>query len=417
MDTATVVRHRKQVFWESYLLDRFSSSILGRPFAVEDEAIDVAPDSSSGEVFNHLLQMGRITSDMHNAIYHPTFRTEPPHTSSSFGKIKDPAGLPSSMNALFYLRKFHSQLRNWSLEAPTFEAPTCVYEKAEFSEMILQESRLSLFRAVIHELPESQLEIKRRLSVLCHVAAQRILECFSSIKGNNLLSHNRSLARLILISGLMIISTAKMQDGDCSRKEQGQSHSEIDVDFWLDDIASVSSTYSPDPTTSFAALDTCEESLTWLASSMPEVSTYARLFRRLRSTMGTTLLPPPAHESEETNVALSHERLTASVHATEMSQHYQSDGRCSDGQADLALWGRSAPTMAHSATTSAISGQAALESTLNIHTFGDLGCELSEDGALWSLSNEPWMEGIEGDLSGLIWDTTMPWQWSPSTNM
>lgn len=152
-----VAQRYRHVFWEGYLLDRFSSSILGRPFAVKDEAISVdVPSGSSDKVFQLFLRIGRITSHMHNSMYHPRLQNNTTYTDPRPDETSELDKLGPS-DALSHLRVFHAQLQRWNLEAPVHESPTCVYEKAGYFEMVFQESRLWLFRAVIHELPEVQL--------------------------------------------------------------------------------------------------------------------------------------------------------------------------------------------------------------------------------------------------------------------
>ncbi|KAH7085973.1 hypothetical protein BKA63DRAFT_598553 [Paraphoma chrysanthemicola] len=417
---APMVAHQcRLVFWESYLLDRFSSSILGRPFAVEDEAIDVeVPGSSFGKAFDHLLHIGRITSQMHISILHPTFRNKNPYTGSTPDKTPDIAEFPGSMNALSHLRRFHSHLQRWKLETPTYELPRCVYETTEFFEMTFQESRLCLFRAVLHELPEDQLEIKLRLSHLCHQAAQNILACFSSIKDTNLLAHDRSMARLILISGLMIISSIKMQSLHGSKQNEVQSHSDIDVNFWLKDIALDSAGDLQDPITCSRALESCAKNLSCFASSIPEVSAYAQLFERLRSEAETILRLHPARQREMiSQTLLLEDGSIAAVAAAEASQHHQNDWSHSFTRADGTLHDLDPSMFAQFTTTSTNPGPVMLEQTLGADTTRNLGGEVIEGESLWSFPNGPWMEGIDGDISGMIWDTAVPWQWSPFTNM
>jgi hypothetical protein len=362
---------------------------------VEDTAIDVdVPSSHFGEVFNHMLRIGGITSNMHISIYHPTVQNQAPHTDSSVDKSSDLHGSLGSMNALSRLRKFHSQLQTWRLEAPTYDPSACVYETAQFFDMTFQESRLWLFRAVIYALPEGQLKLRHHLSLLCYQAAQGILVSFSRIRGNNLLSCNRSLARLILISGLMIVSTIKMQASQGTKDSGAKSYSNIDVDFWLKDVGLDEAAYEPDLTACFAALDLCARNLSWFALSMPEVESYIQLFERLRAEAEIIRRTDPGHEREEINQTLS-------------DGFVRHDG-------PLQELGPSTP--AQFVLSSAVSEETLLEQTLEVDTRNN-GCEVIGGDTLLSFSNEPWMEGIDGDISGLIWDTTMPWQWSPFTNI
>jgi hypothetical protein len=404
------------VFWESYLLDRFSSSILGRPFAVEDEAISVnVPTSSVGKVFSHLLLIGRITSHMHNSMYHPTFQNKTLHTGFSFDKTSSLTGHTGPTNALLHLRVFHSRLQRWKIEAPVHESPTCVYETAGYFEMTFHEARLLLFRAVIHELPEGQLEIRRRLSWLCNQAAQKILVSFGKIKGYNLLSYKRSLARLILISGLMVVSTIKMRPLHASTRHEGQSHSDIDVEFWLKDIALDSTTYLPDPVTCSTALKSCEQNLFYFASSIPEVLAYAQLFRKLRSEAETILGPHPAYEAEGGGLALSEGRPTAVIAPLETYERIQNEWQHGFIRPDATSQHPDLSVSAQFATNT-ILDTTILNQTLEADSARDFGFGIIDGDSLWTSPNEPWMEGIDGDISGMIWDTAMPWHWSPFTN-
>lgn len=389
--------------------------MLGRPYAIDDAVIDIdVPDQLSASPFSRLVCMGRITSEMHVAIFYP----EPERTGSS-----NHTKHVNSSELLSNLRSYHGKLRSWRLHAPVFERQTCVYEAEEFFEMTFQESRLWLFRAAINNLPVGLVSVRDKILLLCLQAAQQIVRCFNILWQRNLAICSRSSIRLILISGLVTVSVFKMQILQQPRPCEADHVSGVDIDFWLEDLGLDSSARSPTASAFRETIETAREILSGLAMQMPDVVAYARFFEILEGEVEKfhqSTSDPAARVTEGTNGNLTRTNETAldpvilvPVPVSSQAYHQPSD-LVAQQNGDMTQSGLSAHEQ------QSIGGTALDDLFSNMYQ-GDYmfnnndGVLLGSD-AFWSFPHAPWMEEIDGDISGFIWDTAMPWQGSPFAN-
>jgi len=336
--------------------------MLGRPFAIDDSVIDVdLPSETSEPVFNHLARLGHITSTMHVSIYH-----------------QDTAAQNAPNNTdIMALRNFHTQLTLWRLEAPTFDSFTCFYETHEFFELTYQESRLWLFRAAINKLPVGSSNMRDKLLSLCLQAAQRIIACFNTLWRNNLATYSRAFTRLILVSGLITVSVIKMQICTQTTQPKEPSGSDVDIDCWLGDLGLDSSTSAPTLSACRETIDTAGKILVWLAAQMPDVSAYAQIFDTLKREV--EMLGPDMGTNQ-----------ARYLYPNQLAQSNGPFGGSTFGPDD--------------------------QQTIDDPTVDDLlmdSGDLLGNDTFWSFTEAPWMEEIDDNISGFIWDTIMPWQGSP----
>ncbi|PSN74840.1 hypothetical protein BS50DRAFT_540411 [Corynespora cassiicola Philippines] len=351
-----------RVFWESYLLDRFASSMLGRPFTIDDSLIDVElPNEPSESVFNHLVRLGRITSTIHASAY------------CQFPRAPNSLDNPDIM----MLRNFHAQLKAWRHQAPVFEASHCFYSTQEFFELTYQEARLWLFRVAINHLPARSSNMRDKLLLLCLQAAQRIIECFNILWQTNLATYSRAFMRLILVSGLITVSVIKIQMHTGRNHPKEHSDSDVGIDTWLEDIGL-------DTSTCFPALSACRDTLekagkilSWLAIQMPDVSAYAQIFETLNGEVDTLSSNTWARSAQPSSPL-------ESAQLSELTEDPIS-----------VLGNQQIPGISH--------GDGLLP---------DVDGLLGND-TFWSFTDAAWMGEIEDNISGFIWDTMMPWQGSP----
>lgn len=397
------------------MLDRFSSTTLGRPFAIDDAVINVdVPNETSGCTFSHLARMSRISSDMHVQIYYPSNRSLDSLNDTNRVPTIDLAKSVDSRNILSNLRKFHAQLQSWKLQTPTFEQPTCIFDAPEFFDLNFHESRLWLFRAAINKLPVGVSDVRDKLLLLCLQAAQRIIKCFSILWQNDLATCSRSSTRLILISGLITVSVIKMQVSQPSRRREEQQTSDVDIDFWLEDLGLDSYSRSPTISSCRETLEIAAKLLSGLAGQMPDVLAYAQFFELLKRetealdqsvgnsgpasrqitaggnvTTGDVLLNP-------TTMPIGPEYHTQHQYANALAQH--NVGLDTIQSSDLHRVGVGGTTL----------DGLLLDMFQGEHISNGNHGELLGN-SYWSFPHAPWMEEIDGDISGFIWDTAMPW--------
>lgn len=381
--------------------------MLGRPYAIDDAVIDIeVPSHFSPEPFSHLIRMGRITSEMHVAVFYPE-----PEREESWNQAKS-GNLSSLMSTL---RSFHDRLKLWRLQVPVFEHQTCAYETPEFFEMTFQESRLWLFRAAINNLPAGSTVFRDKLLLLCLQAAQQVIKCFNNLWLRGLATCSRSSTRLILISGLVTISIFKMQIIQRPRCSEEDDVSVVDIDFWLEDLGLDSPSRYPTNPAFRETIGTARRILSGLAVQMPDVVAYAHFFEILEGEVetfhqGTSSSNRGAREvanddsSRNDGTVLDPEMMVSVLSAPHPQQYSSQAVVQQNGDLNQLNMGL---------------GGTALDNLLSNMYQGD---QLSNnnDGVLlgndpfWSFPHAPWMEEIDGDISGFIWDTAMPWQGSPA---
>jgi hypothetical protein len=389
--------------------------MLGRPYAIADAVIDIGvPTKLSGDPFSHLVRIGRITSDMHVSISYPEAKRV---------DLMDDAKNIDLSNLLSALRNFHRKLRLWRLQVPVFEHQTCVYETPEFFELTFQESRLWLFRAAINNLPTGFSCVRDKLLLLCLNAARQVIGCFNTLWQRDLAICSRSSTRLILISGLITVSVFKLQMSQRSRRREDDDVSDVDINFWLEDLGLDSFARLPTVSAFRETIETAGRILSGLAIQMPDVVAYAQFFEILEGEVakfhqGTSSAGRGAREVAADNLtptngtALDPTEMVSAPESSQPQQYYSHEPAQQNGDLGVLSLGLH--------EQQAIGGTA-LDNLLSNMYQGDHISD-NNDGvlvgndALWSFPHAPWMEEIDGDISGFIWDAVMPWQGSPFAN-
>ncbi|KAM0325174.1 hypothetical protein ACHAQA_007713 [Verticillium albo-atrum] len=436
-ETKQVQRARK-VFWESYLLDRFSSSTLGRPFAIADAAIStefpteaprfefdhseqpsgMGPASSRSEtaIFIWLIQLGQITSGIHYSMHqrNPSQKDSPPFFSgiSQGNPLLDRA--IGTSDIFSQLRHFHGQLQDWRRAAPSFEPPTCLFETQQYFELTYQERRMWLIRAAIDKLPGKVSSPPESLTRPCLQAACSIINCFHELKRRKLVTFTRAFTHLIFVASLVVVSVMNLQMHNAGHREDW-TLSEVDVDHWLTGLDDG----SPQLTSQEAweTLSTAGDILAWFAEQMPDVAVYTRFFealkheverlrarRRRHGARGTAQLtssapepPPISGPSLEDQQRISYERAGRDMPSSVPSHVCQPPLSMDPGAIDP--FDLSPYTMQ--------SG------------YGDIvsGDTLALQDSYWPFPSVLGMEGIDSGISGYIWDMMPPWEGSPSASL
>ncbi|KAF2020463.1 hypothetical protein BU24DRAFT_487082 [Aaosphaeria arxii CBS 175.79] len=420
----------QRIFWETYLLDRFSSSILGRPFAIDDSAIetpipadeqcDMAGRSGPRlRVFIHLIRLGQITSRMHHPIYYRSRKARESESvleifTSSSSRAADPRDLLSR------LRTFSAQLKQWRESAPTVTLPSYIYESAEFFEISFQEARLWLLRAVVDELPAQVSSIREQLLTMSLQSARQIIECFGNLWENGILTYNRTYSRLILISGLVLVSVLKFQATN-RQTHVADNASEVDVLYWLTDIDPGSEHTFPSLTEFSQTLETAERLLVWLATNIPDISVYARFFRAVRAeVMKLDIFGVDNNRVPESRQSTTHgtsSRQTqdstwnSATHRYNNAQNSSLDGACTqtDGSEPLRYDDGPGQELPNPFGENIFSQVQHNGDGIPLEGFSNIND--------WSFLQTLWMDEIEGGISGSIWDTIIPWETSPGASL
>lgn len=220
-------QHQRRIFWECYISDRYSSGVLGRPFAIPENDISVdlpidaadetitdamltgpalsdVPLSADGgptelSVFVFCIRLRRITSRIHSAFY--SGRGLSPVDGDAI-----PSSQVSSGHVYVLLYQFLGELEVWRRGAPTFHEPRSLYERNEWYDFLLEKDKLLLVRGAIHTAPRRhQDQPPEDLLVRCLGCATRIIELYDSMARNRYITWTRGYFQVIFAAGLSII--------------------------------------------------------------------------------------------------------------------------------------------------------------------------------------------------------------------
>jgi hypothetical protein len=174
-------QHNQRIFWECYQLDRYSSTTLGRPFAIADHDIKVDLPSSAGldtpgssisattfatspdlSVFIYSVQLRQITSRIRSKLLAMSSNSHDHHRSfMATGQI------------YASLHKFLAELDHWRASAPRYEHPTCLYESQEWYDFLLEKDKLFLMRGGVNILFKSRRGVSQDIMRLWARCAKR----------------------------------------------------------------------------------------------------------------------------------------------------------------------------------------------------------------------------------------------------
>ena len=222
-------QHQRRIFWECYVHDRYSSGILGRPFALleseigmplpidaDDETIitsgtnvlDTVPTVTAvhpSEVSINLfcIKLRRLSSRVHTAFY--TSRKSP--SSSTADGTRTPA-FRSIGNVYSSFSQFDSELHAIRASAPVFSGPRCLYERSEWHDFMYEKDRLLLARGAMHNLPARQFSgasILKEILRACYMSATRTIELYANLRSKDAITWTRSYFQVIFTAGLTVI--------------------------------------------------------------------------------------------------------------------------------------------------------------------------------------------------------------------
>ncbi|KAF4333019.1 pyrimidine pathway regulatory 1 [Fusarium beomiforme] len=385
---AELLGQSQRVFWEAYLLDRFSSRTLGRPFAIADRLIFANvphpnPDSQIHDfsVFSWLVGIGRLSSQIHSTME----EQRPSPTSATMA--------PDLGEILCQLRYFHHELSNWHKAAPSFDSPVCIFETREFFELTYQDERLRLIRATIEVLGSKTMLPPDVLLQPCLQAARAIICFFAALRARNLITFSRAYMHLIFTASLVIVVDLEMR----IRRQDGHRHRrsyKLDAEDWLRDL--FDDRWDPKPKDVWNDLAVAGSLLSWLADSMPDMVVYSQFFHTLQHQL----------EAARASFGESGTNLEVSDSSVETLGSSHNSPPCHSATADIGL---------------------GLEqgNHLEMGIMGDFPTiqldnaqvgTLDEDGMPtgWPLAYVLGVEGISAGLSEFVWDTVVPWDESPA---
>jgi hypothetical protein len=372
---------QRRIFWECYILDRYSSGILGRPFAIADEDIsaelpiladdealkaaninslseisDIAPSQPTEvSVFVFYIKLRQVSSRIHTE-----FSSGRRQSSRSANSTPMP---PTSAGYVHMkVHTFLDQLDSWRQSAPVFSNPKSLYERPEWYDFLLEKDKSILIRGAMHMAPKlSNNAPPSDLLVLSLRSATRVILLYSDMLEKKYITWTRSYFQGIFAAGLSILFYLSM-------KSDAAQDTSLDVEV------------SP-----AAALQTCSQVLHTFEKEMPDVRSFAVVFDELKDLSMRNMQQTHGKTSQFAHVSVpADQAMTGNSHVSETTDWSISHNR-TQSQADTMTW-----------DSQAIDG--ANWETSNLGEFS-----MGEDGLGWPLLTEEFMENLEAGLGEYAW--------------
>ncbi|OAL44825.1 hypothetical protein IQ07DRAFT_636080 [Pyrenochaeta sp. DS3sAY3a] len=221
-------QHHRRIFWECYVLDRYSSGILGRPFAILESEIsvplpvdmsdddivnsgasclDTIPRGDMSEptelsVFVFCIKLRRISSRIHSTFY--SGRNPSSQGDRSHARVAEFKSIGHVYTAFSKLRK---ELTDWRTTAPVFPIPRSLYERSEWHDFLLEKDMLLLSRGAMHNVSsKSQIKggVAKELLTACYLSASRVIQTYSDLMDKRAITWTRSYFQVIFTAGLTL---------------------------------------------------------------------------------------------------------------------------------------------------------------------------------------------------------------------
>ncbi|THY54197.1 hypothetical protein D6C97_05817 [Aureobasidium pullulans] len=261
-------QHNQRIFWECYQLDRYSSTTLGRPFAIADHDIEVDLPSSTGldtpdssisvstfatssdlSVFIYSVQLRQITSRIRSKLLSMSSNSHDHHRSfMATGEIYTS------------LHKFLAELDHWRASAPRYEQPSCLYESQEWYDFLLEKDKLFLMRGGVNILFKSRRGVSQDIMRLWGRCATRVVELYASLYRAGRITYTRSYFQMLFHAGLSVIFCVSSE----AKSRTGAGRLIPDFD---------------------ATLSVCGNVLDSISEKMPDARGYAVVFESMRKSV------------------------------------------------------------------------------------------------------------------------------------
>lgn len=302
---------RRNVFWDCYVHDRYSSGILGRPYAIAEQDITVelpieaAEDDISGSdastlkdvnveqfqrpnmasVFLFVVKLRRLSTLISTSFFSSRIRLNQTHrVLADAGRIRAD------------LDRYLLQLKQLHESAPNFPDPKSLYERQSWYDFLVEKDRLTLLRGALAQLSLDELHPPRGLLKPCLDCAINVIQLYSAMFEQGHITWTRSYFQILFTSGLSIMYTVSILK---------LNKNDITID----------------SKTSWAhashALDLASDLLQRFVGEMPDAARFAKVFEVLiKQYTGTRARPsractPPPPTTD--NTAQNINRLTGAV--------------------------------------------------------------------------------------------------------
>ncbi|KAL0931565.1 Zn(II)2Cys6 transcription factor [Colletotrichum truncatum] len=234
----------RRVFWQFYMIDRYSSTLLGKPFAIDDHDIEtgfpadandedlvaanqsirdlaefqmshVSLEPNEMSVFFTSIRLRQISSKIHTEFS----KLARNHSEPSQNHLA-PGHIYTTLGCLM------QELQKWRDHAPNFQQPKCLFESQDWYDLLLAREQLYLVRRAIDLLPKRDSKIPRHVSILYLRTALSTIRVYSTLfQHRPLITHTRSYFHMMFTAGLSVMfcvsSATALDQEDVQRASDG----------------------------------------------------------------------------------------------------------------------------------------------------------------------------------------------------
>ncbi|KAJ3580386.1 hypothetical protein NPX13_g178 [Xylaria arbuscula] len=267
---------RRRVFWTCYLMDRYSSSILNRPFAIADrdikaelpvdlndceiiaaqdtypslEAIDnihSQSDPSEVSVFLHCVQLRKITSSIYSKFSGAmaSLAAETQYTDDD---------LTSAGHTITTMDELIDELSNWQSSSPFFEKPQSLFEKQEWYELLKVRETFHVIRKAVDQAPKRDGIPSSSILALGVRWAIHLIHLYSDLFEQSIVTYTRSYFQMMITAGFFVM-------------------------YYTSVTAALGASHASECR---RALERCEQTLTKMAADLSDAQHYVAVFKALQ---------------------------------------------------------------------------------------------------------------------------------------
>ncbi|KAL7757198.1 hypothetical protein ACKLNR_011725 [Fusarium oxysporum f. sp. zingiberi] len=273
---------RRRIFWQFYLIDRYSSTTLDRPFLIDDadietkfpvEVSDEELEATSQDVQSldslNFTREPNVQNEMTVFFISVRLRQISSHIQTEFSKLRRKISNTRSKHLLaghvhVVMTKLLRELKDWRNRNPIIQEPSCLYETQEWYDLLIARERLSVLRRAIDLVPKvNGSPPKEILTVFLGSALETIERYHIICQKREMMTHTRSYFHMLFTAGLSVMYCISV-----SKKITQE-----------------------DMRASYQGLLRCQELLNSVAQQLPDAKSYVSVFEALHRDVSQRLWP------------------------------------------------------------------------------------------------------------------------------
>lgn len=217
---------RRRIFWTCYIMDRYSSVMLNRPFAVADRDISIAFPVEADD--DEIARAAGLIPDL-DAFPRQCLSARPnamgvlllcvrlrqvsSNIQTQFAALTRTSTVSYDADELLFgtgrvyvmVDKMLRELEAWRSTCPVFDRPNCLFERQEWYDLLLARERINLIRKAIDFIPKRNGVPPKHMLNLCLESATQTILRYSDMFSRRLITYTRSYFQMLFTAGLAVL--------------------------------------------------------------------------------------------------------------------------------------------------------------------------------------------------------------------